>query len=89
MGRVMASIRIFPSDPSCDLSGLRSEIVNRLPKDVSVLGFREDPIAFGLVALIVNLTMPENVDGVMDGVEEVLRSIEGVSEIQVLALTRT
>ncbi|MGQ9543052.1 MAG: elongation factor 1-beta [Candidatus Bathyarchaeia archaeon] len=89
MAKVMASIRIFPSDPSGDLSELKAEITRCLPKEVSVLGFREDPIAFGLVALIANLTMPENIDGMMDRVEENLRSTRGVSEIQVIALSRT
>lgn len=89
MAKVLASIKVFPSEPSSDLSGLKSQIEKRLPKDVSVLRFQEEPIAFGLVALIANLLMPEEASGKMDEVEENLKSTEGVSEIQVISVTRT
>jgi translation elongation factor aEF-1 beta len=89
MAKVLASIKVFPSEPLSDLSGLKSQIEKSLPKDVSVLRFQEEPIAFGLVALIANLLMPEEASGKMDEVEENLKSTEGVSEIQVISVTRT
>ena len=89
MAKVLASIKIFPSDPEKDLSELKTQIEKGLPKDVSVLRFQEEPIAFGLVALIVSLLMPEEVSGKMDEVEAGLKSTEGVSEIQVVSVTRT
>jgi len=89
MAKVLAAIKIFPSNPSNDLSQLRAQIEKNLPKDVSVLKYQEEPIAFGLVALIANVLMPEEVSGKMDEVEERLKSTEGVSEIQVMSVTRT
>jgi elongation factor 1-beta len=89
MAKVLASIKVFPSEPLSDLSGLKAQIEKSLPKDVSVLRFQEEPIAFGLVALIANLLMPEEASGKMDEVEENLKSTEGVSEIQVISVTRT
>ena len=68
---------------------MKAQIEKRLPKDVSVLRFQEEPIAFGLVALIANLLMPEEVSGKMDEIEDTLKSTEGVSEIQVVSVTRT
>jgi len=50
--------------------------------------FDEEPIAFGLVALIAHVVMPENVEGIMDRVEEAIKSVELVSEIQVLKVIR-
>jgi elongation factor 1-beta len=89
VAKVLASIKVFPSDPLRDLSQLKAQIERRLPKDVSVLRFQEEPIAFGLVALIANLLMPEEVSGKMDEIEDALKSTEGVSEIQVVSVTRT
>jgi translation elongation factor aEF-1 beta len=89
MAKVLAAIKIFPSNPSNDLSRLKAQIEKNLPKDVSVLKYQEEPIAFGLVALIANLLMPEEISGKMDEVEERLKSTEGVSEIQVMSVTRT
>jgi translation elongation factor aEF-1 beta len=89
MAKVLAAIKIFPLNPSNDLSQLKAQIEKNLPKDVSVLRYQEEPIAFGLVALIANLLMPEEISGKMDEVEERLKSTEGVSEIQVMSVTRT
>ncbi len=89
MAKILAQIKVFPSNPSSDLSQLKTEIEKSLPKDVSVLGFKEEPIAFGLVALVANLLMPEELSGKMDEVEESLKSTKGVSEIQVVTVTRT
>jgi elongation factor 1-beta len=88
MAKVIASIKIFPSEPSTDLSELKSRIEKKLPKDTSIIASKEEPIAFGLVAIIANIAMPEEISGKMDEVEEALKSTEGVSEIQVENVTR-
>lgn len=88
MGKVLAAIKIFPSDVSKDLSQLKDQIQRNLPKDVSVLRFQEEPIAFGLVALIATLSMPEEISGKMDEIEDKLKATEGVSEIQVITVSR-
>ncbi len=88
MAKVVASIKIFPSDPSMDISELKVKIEENLPKDASIIASKEEPIAFGLVALIANVAMPEEISGKMDEVEEALKSTEGVSEIQVVNVTR-
>ncbi|MEM2942079.1 MAG: elongation factor 1-beta [Candidatus Bathyarchaeia archaeon] len=87
MARVLASFKVFPSDPSADLSRLKAQIQSRLPRDVSVR-FQEEPVAFGLVALIADLLMPEDAEGKMDEIEEALKSTEGVSEIQIVSVGR-
>ncbi|MHA1532410.1 MAG: hypothetical protein ACTSR6_10475 [Candidatus Heimdallarchaeota archaeon] len=47
----------------------------------------ERPIAFGLVALVVDINFKEQ-DGLQDHLEEILEKIEGVSEIEALQLFR-
>ncbi|WP_455369998.1 elongation factor 1-beta [[Eubacterium] cellulosolvens] len=88
MAKVIATIKIFPSDPSTDISELKVKIEEKLPKDVSIIASKEEPIAFGLVALIANIAMPEEISGKMDEVESALKSTEGVSEIQMVNVTR-
>ena len=88
MAKVIASIKIFPSDTSTDISELKVKIEEKLPKDASIIASKEEPIAFGLVALVANVAMPEEISGKMDEVEEALKSTEGVSEIQVINVTR-
>jgi translation elongation factor aEF-1 beta len=88
LAKVLASIKVFPSDANIDLPALRSKIEHALPSGSRVQKFDEEPIAFGLVALIAHVEMPENVEGIMDQVEEAIKSVELVSEIQVLKVVR-
>ena len=88
MAKVLASIKIFPSDANIDLNGLKTKIQASLPAGSTVQRFEEEPIAFGLVALIAHVLLPEDVEGKMDQVEEAIRSVELVSEIQVQRVVR-
>mgnify|MGYP001104886656 CR=1 FL=1 len=88
MAKVVAQIKIFPTETTVDLGELRKKIENALPPQTSVARFDEEPIAFGLVALIARVVMPEE-EGRMEKVEEALKSVENVGEIQVVNVWRT
>jgi len=88
LAKVVAQIKIFPTETTVDLGELRKKIENALPPQTSVARFDEEPIAFGLVALIARVVMPEE-EGRMEKVEEALKSVENVGEIQVVNVWRT
>lgn len=88
MANVMASMKIFPSDISVDLKLLRTQIQEALPAGVTIHRFQEEPIAFGLVALIAQLIFPEEEGEKMERIEESLKNLKTVGEIQTLAVTR-
>ena len=88
MAKVIAQIKIFPTETTVDLVELRKKIEAGLPAGTSVARFDEEPIAFGLVALVARVAMPEQ-EGQMDKVEEALKSVENVGEIQVVNVWRT
>lgn len=88
LAKVLASIKIFPNDANIDLSNLKSKVQASLPTGSTVEKFEEEPVAFGLVALIAHVVMPEDEAGKMDQVEEAIRAVDLVSEIQVLNVRR-
>ena len=88
MAKVVVQVKIFPTETTVDLAELRKKIEKALPPDTSVARFDEEPIAFGLVALVARVVMPEE-EGRMDKVEEALKSVENVGEIQVVNVWRT
>lgn len=88
MASVMVSVKIFPSDIVSDMRDLQDKITKTLEGKASIYKFEEEPVAFGLVALIAHIKMPEDVEGLMDEVEERLKSLEGISEVQVLVSRR-
>ena len=66
MAKVLAQMKVFPSEVDVDLKRLQEELSNHLPKDASILKVQEEPIAFGLGALVVTISMAEK-DGVIIG----------------------
>jgi translation elongation factor aEF-1 beta len=88
LAKVLASIKIFPNDANIDLSALKLKIQNSLPTGSTVQKFEEEPVAFGLVALIAHVVLPEDAGGRMDQVEDAIRAVDLVSEIQVLRVGR-
>jgi len=85
---VIAQIKIFPTETTVDLGELRKNVEKALPPETTVARFDEEPIAFGLVALVARVVMPEE-EGRMEKVEEALKSAENVGEIQVVNVWRS
>jgi len=88
LARVMVSLKIFPSDIIADMNGLKQAITRSLEGIATIYKFDEEPVAFGLVALVVHIMMPEEASGVMDEVEQRLKSINGIGEVEVLVSRR-
>ena len=88
MANVMVSVKIYPSDIVSDMSQLQDKIRKTLEGSASVYKFEEEPVAFGLVALVAHIVMPEDVEGRMDEVERRLKSLDAISEVQVLVSRR-
>jgi len=88
LGNIVISFKIFPSDATVDLNLLKEKIKKQLPKFASVHGFTEEPIAFGLSALITHIVLPEDRSGVLDEVETYLLKIKEVSQIETIMVRR-
>ena len=88
MGSVVSSFRILPSDTETDLEALKAAIKAAMPEEAHVHRFSEEPIAFVLVALNVDIVIPEDMPGEMDKIEEILHNVDGVSQIDTLMVRR-
>ena len=84
----MVSMKIFPSDIISDMKGFQENVRKTLEGKATIYKFDEEPVAFGLVAVVAHVVMPEDVEGRMDEVERLLKSLNGVSEVQVLVSRR-
>lgn len=83
MGKVLATIKVMPDGLEVDINKLEEEIKQKInPERIN-----KQPIAFGLVALIVEKVIADD-EGEIEKVENALKSIEGVSSIEVTNLTR-
>lgn len=88
MAKVVVSLKIFPSDIDVSLDVLKERIEKSMPSYASIYRFEEEPIAFGLVALIAHIVLPEDRAGGLDEVERCIQGLEGVGDIQTILVRR-
>ena len=87
LANVVAVFKIFPEGVEVDLNKLKRGIQSSLPTNASIHKFEEEPIAFGLVAIIAYVILPEE-GGKMDLVEDSIRAVNGVIEIETIMVRR-
>lgn len=89
MGAILVTYKVFPEDIVKSFDPLKAEITKILPSAAKVEGWGEEPVAFGLVALLVQIRFPEDVMGVVDEFEVEMGKIQGVSQVQTFQIRRT
>ena len=88
MAQILITFKIFPSDAAIGMDVLKQRIEKELPDFASVHGYGEEPIAFGLKALITQIVLPEDRSGVLDEIEQYLLKIQEISQIETLMVRR-
>ena len=89
MGSVIVTYKVFPEDIMKSFDDLKKQIEKILPEFATLEGYGEEPIAFGLVALLVQIRFPEDKTGIVDEFETALGKIERVSQAQTLMVRRS
>ena len=88
MGDVAAKIKIMPESVDTDLAELKEKVKAVIPKGANLHGdIVEEPIAFGLKALIVTLIVNDE-EGGTEAVEEAFAKTSGVENVQVMDVYR-
>jgi len=87
MGEVVATIKVMPVSLETDFKALKSDIADAIPTGVRLSGFTEEPVAFGLKALIVIVVLGD-IEGGTDPVESAIAEIKGVESVQVVEVGR-
>lgn len=88
MAKMLVSMKIFPEDITINLDQLKQRIEQAMPQDSKVLRFNEEPIAFGLRALMVHILIPEEKQDELEKIETNIRQIQGVSNIETFMMQR-
>lgn len=88
MANIVATLKILPEGIEIPTETLKDRVRRSLPSTVAIHKFEEEPIAFGLVAIIVHLVIPEDLPGGLESTEKSLRGIEGVGQIDTIMVRR-
>ena len=82
MGDVAAKIKVMPNSPDVDLDDLQDRLEESLPQGAEIRGFQRDDVAFGLVALLPTVIVPDGAGGT-EAVEEAFKEVDGVESVAV------
>ena len=84
MGEVIVTFKVMPKTIETNLD----ELENKINEEIKPERMEREPIAFGLVALKVTKLVPE-ASGELEKVENKLRNVEGVGEVEVVEVSRS
>ncbi|VVB85773.1 Elongation factor 1-beta [uncultured archaeon] len=87
MGEVAAKIKVMPSGMDVDLNKLKDSLKKVIPAGARLHGFSEEPVAFGLKALMVVVKVGD-IEGGTEKVEEAFSKVKGVESVSVEELGR-
>jgi len=87
MSKVAAQIKVMPESPEVDLDALEERLEDALPEGAKINGFERDDVAFGLVALLPTVIVPDDAGGT-DVVEEAFAAVESVESVEVQSVGR-
>lgn len=87
MARLVARIRILPAEAESNLDSVVQSIKSSIPQGMEMKGHALEPIAFGLKAVVGDFLL-EDAEGQMDKLEDMIKNVEGVGEIEVMNISR-
>jgi elongation factor 1-beta len=84
MAEVIVGLKVLPKTIEVDLDKLEKEIKRAIFPE----RMEREPIAFGLVAILVTKIVPDEA-GQVDELERKLKSIEEVGEVEITGISRS
>lgn len=87
MARLVVRIRILPAEAESNLEEVVELIEKSVPEGMELKSSSMEPIAFGLKAIIGDFLL-DDAEGQMDKLEESIKKVNGVGEIEVMNISR-
>ncbi len=87
MSKLVARIKMLPSESDADIDSIPNILKETLPEGFKLLAHKKEPIAFGLYSLLADFTLDDS-EGQMELLEESIRNVEAVGEIEVINVSR-
>ncbi|MDQ4101981.1 MAG: elongation factor 1-beta [Thermoproteota archaeon] len=87
MARLVVRIRILPAEAESNLEEVVDVIRKSVPEGMELKSSLMEPIAFGLKAIIGDFLL-DDAEGQMDKLEESIKRVQGVGEIEVMNISR-
>lgn len=86
MGNVSIIFKIMPENVEDDIQDLKNRIVKTLEPVVKIRGIQVRPIAYGLNAINIAIITKDE-DGASDKLEQKIREVKGVGDVEIEDMT--
>jgi elongation factor 1-beta len=86
MANLLVRVRIMPREADIKPDQMRQDILRLNPK-IEIRNSKEEPIAFGLVALVADF-ITDDVSGAMEEIENSIKASKYVGEFDVIGTSR-
>lgn len=87
MSSLLYRVKVFPKGAETSSNALSDSISVRISEKGKIIRSTEEPIAFGISALIIDIVAEER-SGITDELEELIKDSELVSGIETIGVSR-
>jgi elongation factor 1-beta len=87
MTKLVARIKILPSESEADIDSIPKILSETLPEGFKLIAHTKEPIAFGLYSVLADFTLDDS-EGQMELLEDSIRKVEAVGELEIINVSR-